>query len=185
MHQPTPYDGYFTLAGRLFDQAMHLGEGARAAVKNNDLAGAVGRYEAAIARLVDSRDLTEVNVRTAAAVAQEEAQRREYEGKSHPWPIAELEREGVSQRPTPYPRWAVNTTDGGNGDARVSLGQSVHQDDPTPMLLTVDTDSVDGGAHSATAQVTLLQLRALLALAERIDAGLPVPYDYDGNAQVS
>lgn len=182
MINPEALDRYSRVEDQLYTQALANGEAARERLSKDDLPGAVARYEAACTRLIAARELAKANVVTAGQLADQAYREMTEAAKDYSWPIDRLTREEYT--PSPWPKWGIATTDGGNGDARVSLGQSVHQDDPTPMLLTVETDSVDNEVQSATAQVTLPQLRALLALAERIDAGLAIPHDAAGNFQV-
>lgn len=182
MTSPDSLGRYSRVEDNLYTQALAMGDAARDSLRQNDLPGAVARYEAACTRLLAARDLAQANVHLAGQLAEQAYREMADAAKYYPWPIDRLTREEYT--PSPWPKWGVAATDGGNGDARVSLGPSVHQDDPTPMLLTVETDSVDNEVQSATAQVTLPQLRALLALAERIDAGLAIPHDTAGNYQV-
>jgi hypothetical protein len=182
MTSPDTLGRYSRVEDNLYAQALAMGDAARDSLRKNDLPGAVARYEAACTRLLAARELAQANVHMAGQLADQAYREAAEAAKDYRWPIDRLTREEYT--PSPWPKWAVATTDGGNGDARVSLGQSARQDDPTPMLLTVEAEDVDGKGNSTTAQVTLPQLRALLALAERIDAGLAIPYDTAGNFQV-
>lgn len=197
----TPADVPLHDIARLADnhrsQAEAIAQNARDRLAQNDLTGAVARYEAALARFQMSSDLERRLNTLAATIAETHAKRAK---GTHTWPIEHLENTTVVYRePGPempaeflreHPRWGVEGDGGDDGQQTyISVTPAAeHVRDlhgRGPLILHVHRGAAGYPEKDATESMSVWvsgeQWNALNALAQRIGDRVPVPYDAQGS----